>query len=1297
VPVVSRTLEALAAEHGILPVGKGYGPCPCCGAKLRGSGTKRRGKSDSRGALWIGRGKGGHDAWHCHACGKGGGARALLAALGARVEGPLNLTPRPAIAAKVDVRAGFEALRAIAGHWRDDVVGWARDVRGWGDLAGAVVDLPDVAWTALTPAARRALSADGRRLVGVAFKNGWPLLVAQWAGDAVHTAERRWAQPTMAPFGRKTLALKTDDVGDRDAPRSFGSPEAAMRALVAGKTVVLVEGGPDYLVARAAGLVALGAASCGELPGLAACMVSRLPHGARGDVVCIAHRGDPGDVGAAKMREAAASMAGTVGVRWADLGPMVGDRGDLADAVRLAVRDGRSGRAAVVGIVEGAARLSEAPAPPVALADAAERIRAELADPPDVGTLRVLAFPMGAGKTRVAAMVAAEMAADGRRVVFATPNHKLAAELGDAVREAGGEVEHLRGLMAEGDDGAPACRARRDAMGEARVAIDAALAASGRRVCRGCPHREECPLAQAPTVRPGVVTVAPWALVRAGMTIPAGTLLIADDCGADVEVVERTAAELTRLADVRAMPDAQRAAAVALARMVGTLAEPMPEGVREVAVCGAALAERLRAVGEVVTVARAAEMMGRHPEDLPDPSPAVVLTAAHTIGGVTVESRGPAAEREARAVVLVAAAMAAGVTPHHGAALELVCRAGGAHAWRIVRPPPALPDGVHVIALDGTAWRRPETWRAAARSMGRTLDLRTVRVVPPRTVPAHQRLAGGLDAGALYRPMPDGRRVWTEGAPGALRAALLELSAEMIRAGVPPGGRVGVLTLMTLARAVRGESCGVEGAAVAAELRAVWQAWCAEVEGVDVEGVPDDGAAVETGHYGADDRGHNRWQDCAVVALLGTPRAPVDVWRACARVHLGADAEAPAVDALARALSRERVAETVAQGVARGRHLRSPALRLVYVCASEEIADGADLPGLVWTRRRAGPGDGAPPTPTGTTPAAAMAAGVERGRRVVAAEAHADDWGAVSAQGLVGLGLKVDAARRLAERIGQARQWRLDTAAGHGIWAADVGNRAKYAESLVKRGVPPGIQPAVDVPYRDTAFDVENQVLRGFVPVCDSPPTITPADVVRLRAALARAEYASHGCDGPEVDAARVALEDALAAGAAEPAPADDGRWPWEVEADALVAAAQSDDALAAVLVESGDAPPADALWWPAAEMRRAGATRAADAALTTPEGRAALGYLSGLLGDAESPDGALALAYLASVAAMTGGPPTMAAALAYRYGPERAAYQRAVAEWNIHAAIHGRCACERYAIEERLRPLRPCRAAMAG
>jgi hypothetical protein len=572
--------------------------------------------------------------------------------------------------------------------------------------------------------------------------------------------------------------------------------------------------------------------------------------------------------------------------------------------------------------------------------------------------------------------------------------------------------------------------------------------------------------------------------------VPAGTRLILDDCGATAETVERTGPAVAAIADAHGIAESEALAAKALAGLAAGLDDDVPEGEREIAILGHALVERLRALPALVELAAEATAAGKHPEDLTAPEPAARLrVSAGTLGGVAVDRRGPAAEREARAVVLVAAALVAGLAPHKGATLELVAGADGRRAWRLTRPP-ILPPGARITALDGGAHRRRETWAHAARVNGRTLDLRTVRVLAPREVPAYHRVCRALDRGRVLSLDTEGRRWWTPAAPGALRAALVDLAERLRAEGVPPGARVAVLTHKPLADALAGSDD--YGAAEALDLRAVWREWC-DACGVDAEALDEDGAAEALdldedgaaeapalGYYGRHERGHNAWRGVAAVALLGTPRPPPGLMRSVARAYLP-DADADDVEDLAGALGREATAETMAQGLARGRHLREPGLRLLYLSASAEVAAGPDLPGLAWTRYDAGPGDGAPPE--------GVALGVARAGERAAADAHAAAHGAVAgvrlAVELSTTAAPLDArrARRMAADAGRARgwiEWTIDRAI---VWAPCRLKASKYLESHVKSTVPQEHASAhahTHARVWNDGLDVENQTLGPF-------------------------------------------------------------------------------------------------------------------------------------------------------------------------------------------------------------------------
>ena len=187
--------------------------------------------------------------------------------------------------------------------------------------------------------------------------------------------------------------------------------------------------------------------------------------------------------------------------------------------------------------------------------------------------------------------------------------------------------------------------------------------------------------------------------------------------------------------------------------------------------------------------------------------------------------------------------------------------------------------------------------------------------------------------------------VFSDEAAGELRAALAGvLEALALRPGQPLPS-VGVVTHKALAVAMR----KALGEPMTAKDRAGvhWDDAAAAV-GEVARDLAKHCARLVVGHYGADDRGTNRFNAVGVLAVLGCPRPPL--------AALEATAGAMGVDD-PRALVGERVAETLAQAVARARHLSNRNLVAIVGCADAEAPAGPDLPGLAPITTEASPGD----------------------------------------------------------------------------------------------------------------------------------------------------------------------------------------------------------------------------------------------------------------------------------------------------------------------------------------------------
>lgn len=166
------------------------------------------------------------------------------------------------IATGLDVTLAWsELMRIEAG--RDRVARWAEQVRR---LPAEL--LPHLPWhdLAAVPSRTMHVGAAGAELLRIAQRRHRHLLIAMRDGRGeVQSARTRWHLAGAPPTGPKALglAVEPDPEGRRPhiqagpvaewpgAIATFGSLEVAIDELARGRTVVLVEGGPDFVTAAA--------------------------------------------------------------------------------------------------------------------------------------------------------------------------------------------------------------------------------------------------------------------------------------------------------------------------------------------------------------------------------------------------------------------------------------------------------------------------------------------------------------------------------------------------------------------------------------------------------------------------------------------------------------------------------------------------------------------------------------------------------------------------------------------------------------------------------------------------------------------------------------------------------------------------------------------------------------------------------------------------------------------------------------------------------------------------------------
>lgn len=282
--------------------------------------------------------------FRCHRCGLGGGQRVWLTVRGETVahwQGTPRVPVRRRLNQRWPVAAGWAALQARPGRWRDAVAEWATTARGWPDdivraLVGRGLQPPidDIAafCTGQLPREAVPLLERARRL------NRKIMIAQRDAAGRVRTLRFRWHRDGPPGDGaQKTLALPQWASGPSSTwgTSLFGRLAQVQAAAQKARPIVIVEGGPDYLVAAALtrlGVIgaALGVASCGEVRRLAPLLRQALD-GCRATVLLVPHRGDQRDVGERAMRSLAERLDAHR-VRRVHV-PVDGQgRGDLADA-----------------------------------------------------------------------------------------------------------------------------------------------------------------------------------------------------------------------------------------------------------------------------------------------------------------------------------------------------------------------------------------------------------------------------------------------------------------------------------------------------------------------------------------------------------------------------------------------------------------------------------------------------------------------------------------------------------------------------------------------------------------------------------------------------------------------------------------------------------------------------------------------------------------------------------------------------------------------------------------------------
>lgn len=669
----------------------------------------------------------------------------------------------------------------------------------------------------------------------------------------------------------------------------------------------------------------------------------------------------------------------------------------------------------------------EAEGPPLDLAAAREVVAATVAGAlaealADRGVLAVVEVAAGAGKTRAALVEVARLAAaEGVAVVFALPSvagaREKAGELAQLIAE--GVALPAWWTVATGalraDPGG--CEVWRAADKPTRARIGRVYARIGRGLCEGCPHFEGCDAAKPPRAVAGFVTFAAHAnaaRMAERMATDGPVLVVYDESPPLVETREVEPWHLASLIDAPAPAAAtwreRNPGAVAAANRIGAALDTMARDNAEAMARTPVRFDRYRPAalifeprpggGAPYLEALPAALVAQLAEAPPPPSPPPFegrhngaagwpdLDAWEAVGALVARDRG--------ACVRLTAAGRWCIMLKRPVALPLG-RAGGPAPGVVVLD--ATPNGPGLDAAAQLAGRAVRWWRAPYAE-------------------ARPRVALHLDGGRFS----NGRLRRGDGAQltAARHAfALIGRALGPLVASEPVA--VGILTHLTLARSLRGEGTGEHAEAVAA-LVAEWRAA---------------GVSVEVGHFGADERGSNRFGSVRALVVVGDPRA---------------NREAAAMDAaalgivgeLAAAYATDNDRGTATQALARARWARPD-------------REGGPV-ALVWC------GKAPPPVPGGWTRVEPS-----QGSRTMEAEARpravhlpdlaralADRCSAISPAALIaeagraGVELGRKAAAQFAEAVGRARGWsKIQVGGGShrpvGIFAATEARAAALA------------------------------------------------------------------------------------------------------------------------------------------------------------------------------------------------------------------------------------------------------------
>lgn len=1013
-----RSCIDLAYNHGLLVKGnRGY--CPVTGCSDGKSSHNTNASYSEYG-------------FYCFRCEESGNYHRLKDLLG--VETIFREQPqKPRVPRKkgraIKVASGFHELNGSSRykeHRQNELFKFAHEIRGWSeDFAHKASSSPGVAYA--IPAFKNVKCSSAGALARSSYL--LPIIFAlRCVRGYVRSVAYKWNGVGERPEpAQRFLSNERAGWSQEQGLISYGNIRSWVKRALEGETVFICEGATDWWAAETLTRIdragaAIGARSAGDLSKLTILAYEELKRKkadpSKINIVLIPdHDGNKEEshssyrLGERKMREASEYLRGIGKIWWVDVPEDENGCGDLSD-VACGAKDSAQ---ALRDLFKTAQILHR---PPVEIADAEPELvrilrQATSETLESAENLGIVVVPPSVGKTRSFLQLAAELALEGKKIVFGLPNIDLALEKKKEFEEIfpnseirtelyKGALKHCP-LMGQGDE-------------ETKQGIQRNYAHGGRRKLCGIEY-EKCPLASTcdgfcyPTLHSGVVTFCSHQMARflVGDKPDEDTLVILDESPARLETIAVSRASLLSLIEApvaKAWAKRHLHEGLSLKELIENLAkdfDAISEKHKGKFSLYRPLFEILQAPENTIDYQSLFDTVFGSQTKPPwgYPSPAEVRSGAK-------DHPDPIAWKALNSIREILKTVEDEAHIEESFKFNSVRFSPDGDGWSIEERKTIILPKAPTIILDATGENISEEWEWASKLNGKDIYWYRLDVVGDIPASAFHVQTKALQTSKLYHRTPTDL-VWYERSPGAIQNSLYT----PLKGRKP--GVLGILTHKAVRLALEGKPA-FEGRELYPQEKRI-----ANI----LNELKERGWEIILGHFGLDNKGGNKFAKVDVFIRLGDPKP-----------NLGAismDAAFMGLDI--RSLSDDRRQVEDVQGIHRSRYMvrRRAGEAPVHLIAVGEFAPS--LPRVVWKPHRLKPGAHAPT--------------IQSMDLINQLEEHCTYAGGLSVVGFLkssDTNTPKTTLRRAVQRIARKKNWRPWTVGGWAIWAPTALDAELYYE-----------------------------------------------------------------------------------------------------------------------------------------------------------------------------------------------------------------------------------------------------------